>query len=138
MTSSRTNRIRTSLLPAVLAMATAGCSATSFRPTGDAGDTVTDGSDKADADFIPQADGPIPCGTTTCASDQFCIVPCCGGAPPMCEPPTVSAEGGVIPMPCVYPPACTADPPYCASSNLDGCGATSDSLGQRIVFCICP
>src|SRR5205814_9401982 len=34
------------------------------------------------------------CGTRSCGADEVCIFPCCGGAPPQCQPPP---DGGTCP-----------------------------------------
>ncbi|MCC6899838.1 MAG: hypothetical protein IT377_12735 [Polyangiaceae bacterium] len=82
---------------------------------------------------VPPADGPFACGTTTCSASQYCIHPCCGGAPPMCEP---KPEGGTCPAGyhdgcqtgscsspsgCCEMDPCKPAPPYCADQPEAGC-----------------
>jgi hypothetical protein len=65
------------------------------------------------------------CGSTTCAGDELCMHPCCGGAPPPC---VAADDAGTCPYgngglgycsnyttatPCT-PAPCTPPPPYCA------------------------
>jgi len=73
---------------------------------------------------------PFACGASTCDGDQICIHPCCGGAPPPCEPLLdggTCPDGYVISNQCYNfgtggttgcaPPPCKPPPPYCAPSN---------------------
>lgn len=79
--------------------------------------------------------GPLPCGGTTCGASQYCVIPCCGGAPPACVP--MSSDGncpagthsgcsfnfGQCTSPgdcCQYDP-CIPPAPYCADKNPGGC-----------------
>jgi hypothetical protein len=68
------------------------------------------------------------CGTMTCGTSQLCVRPCCGGAPPQCQP----FDGGTCPAgatPCQGPGgagcaiSCTPPPPYCIDTPAS-CGAT--------------
>ena len=83
------------------------------------------------------------CGTTACGAGEFCIVPCCGGAPPLCQP---AGDGGVCPPGTAYtdscistgtpgcePGPCVPDPPYCSSDIPVGCDQQSDGK----VVCTC-
>ena len=78
----------------------------------------------------------IACGSNTCSPTQFCVHPCCGGAPPACLP-NPNPDGGTCPHgPCTFvgPNAacnnlanccaaapCTPPAPYCADKNPVGC-----------------
>jgi hypothetical protein len=95
---------------------------------GSGGDSGTDGP--------PPADGPFACGSETCSPTQYCIHPCCGGAPPLCQDKPdgggcprgfhEGCSGGVGVGSCTGPDCCEADPcqpppPYCADSPESGC-----------------
>lgn len=101
------------------------CGGTTIDPLLDGGGNDT-GKDSSE---------PFACGTTTCSGDQICIHPCCGGAPPPCEP---LDDGGTCPAGYVFsnqcwngngsssgcvPPPCTPPPPYCAPGGPNNmCG----------------
>jgi hypothetical protein len=68
--------------------------------------------------------GPIRCGSATCAGDNVCVNPCCGGTAPPC---LAIPDGGVCPVGssqcttpgggpgCVTP--CTPPPPFCQPAS---------------------
>ncbi|HEY2406774.1 MAG TPA: hypothetical protein VGI10_12265 [Polyangiaceae bacterium] len=74
--------------------------------------------------------GPLTCGTTTCGPTQYCVVPCCGGAQPLCMS---NPDGGACPagthagcnqpnaclggMSCCQADPCTPPPPYCVDTK---------------------
>jgi hypothetical protein len=76
--------------------------------------------------------GSFACGSATCSDDQLCVHPCCGGAPPKCEP---KPEGGTCPAGthegcsygcsepggCCEPDPCTPPPPYCVDPGTQPC-----------------
>jgi len=79
--------------------------------------------------------GPLACGSQTCGPTQYCVKPCCGGAPPMC---VMKPDGGTCPVgthagcsfpgsQCTTPAACceydpcTTPPPYCSDTMPVGC-----------------
>ena len=83
------------------------------------------GTTDAGDDAPPPADGPFACGTQTCGPTQYCIHPCCGGAPPACiEKPEGGScpagyhdgcsYGGCAGVSCCEMDPCTPPPPYCA------------------------
>jgi hypothetical protein len=63
--------------------------------------------------------GAFACGTQTCGAEQYCIVPCCGGAPPICTP---KPDGGACPPntsdegTCCRQMPCTPAPRYCSDT----------------------
>ncbi len=59
----------------------------------------------------PPPPAPGPCGSTTCGAGQFCVHPCCGGAPP---PPGT--------------PPCTPPPAHCAPAPEAGCQLQPDGF----------
>lgn len=88
-----------------------------------------------DDDGTPSGDGGKAdagsCGNVTCAPGELCIRPCCGGAPPLCEPAT---DGGACPPGTTYTDfceltgqagcqhgPCTPPPPYCSTVIPSGC-----------------
>ena len=117
---------------AALAIACGGATDDPF----DAGD----GSAEAAPDGGPDTSGPWQCGDSTCGSGEYCIHPCCGGAPPMCEPyedggtcppgttPSTNCYNlGTGPGGCA-PPPCTPPPPYCTPTMpSDGCPTSNGS-----------
>lgn len=85
--------------------------------------------------------GPIACGSTTCSADQYCVIPCCGGAAPACFSvgdagtcPSGSHSGCNMPATtgcavgttcCQYNP-CVPPPPYCTTTKPTGCTIMTD------------
>jgi hypothetical protein len=79
--------------------------------------------------------GPLPCGSLTCGANQYCVQPCCGGAPPAC---VMKPDGGACPPGthpglcsnsgqctnpgdcCQFDP-CIPPPEYCADQFPIGC-----------------
>ena len=72
-----------------------------------------------------------PCGSATCAGDQVCVHPCCGGAAPQCVMPD---DAGTCPPGTSMGPCfgaggmqfgcstqCTPPPPFCAPRPTSGC-----------------
>jgi hypothetical protein len=107
--------------------------------------------DARDSGKPPPADAPFACGTSTCRVDQYCVVPCCGGAPPQCNPiedagdagttcpigfhleycPRLGAQG-CMEDPCKpQPPKCIDDP---ATLTDPGC---SPSDSTHSISCVC-
>ncbi|HMR09653.1 MAG TPA: hypothetical protein PKA88_27940 [Polyangiaceae bacterium] len=98
---------------------------------GTGGGTGGNSSDAA-PDAPPPADGPFACGSETCGATQYCIQPCCGGAPPQCID---KPEGGTCPSgfhdgcsfggcsgnDCCEADPCTPPPAYCADQPEPGC-----------------
>jgi len=78
---------------------------------------------------------PGSCGDQTCGPAQYCIHPCCGGAPPQCTPLPASGQcdpgthaGCLAPGTCSASQCCQADPctpppPFCASQPQGECNA---------------
>ncbi len=79
--------------------------------------------------------GDLACGASVCGPGQYCVFPCCGGAPPPCFP---APQGGMCPAGshagfCISgitctPPAtccqfdpCVPPPPYCSDTAPVGC-----------------
>ncbi len=94
-------------------------------------DAGTDAEQEAGPD-APPADGPFACGTETCTATEYCIHPCCGGAPPACEPKPDSgtcppgshdgcSQGCSSAGGCCEADPCTPPPPYCADQPVSGC-----------------
>jgi hypothetical protein len=106
------------------------CGGTTIDPLLDGGSDgySRDGSEGGD---------PFACGTSTCGASEVCMHPCCGGAPPACEP---LEDGGTCPDGYVLsnqcynfgtggttgcePPPCKPPPPYCAPAK--DCTMTQD------------
>ena len=108
-----------------LALVGSSCSSAESTPDNDAG--------SADAG---------DCGGQLCSAGQYCVRPCCGGAPPLCDPlpdggscPAGTTPGtcdiGGLPG-CQHGP-CTPPPPYCSATIPTGCSLSGD--GQ--VVCVC-
>jgi hypothetical protein len=101
----------------------------------------------ASADSIPPADGPVPCGSTTCDPAAFCVHPCCGGAVPPCMP---ADDAGACPpgthrgcfpdgdpSQCQQDP-CTPAPPFCSPNASCDPGAGPETFVQgHDVSCVC-
>jgi hypothetical protein len=91
------------------------------------------------------AGGPLACGSITCGAKQYCVQPCCGGAPAVCLPmpdsgvcPTGTSPGvcaGTGEKGCVGEP-CTPPPPYCVDdpNQANGCSSLD---GSRYLTCLC-
>lgn len=94
---------------------------------------ASDGS--SDGGSVAPADSPFACGSDTCSVTQYCIHPCCGGAPPPCMS---MPEGGACPIGfhqgcsspmgacsnpqnCCEMDPCTPPPAYCADTPPQGC-----------------
>ena len=93
-------------------------------------DPLLDGGGDGSIDTGKDSSEPFACGTSTCSGDQVCIHPCCGGAPPPCEP---LEDGGTCPDGYVLsnqcynfgtgsttgcaPPPCKPPPDYCAPAK---------------------
>jgi hypothetical protein len=154
-------RVHTALSVALLALGlTGGCGGTDSVGSigGDAGPdapTSGDASQATDAprsadgsnDAPPPANGPIPCGTTTCGATSYCVHPCCGGAPPACVPKSDggTCPAGTHPSSCIAPGGegceadpCTPPPPYC-TDDLKSLpfGCQSEPQHPRDVNCVC-
>jgi hypothetical protein len=94
----------------------------------------------------PPADAPFACGQTTCGVNQYCVMPCCGGAAPLCE--TSLLDAGACPpgfhtAQCQQGPGCEANPctppaPFCVDAPSDpkasGCGQYDKG---RTLTCLC-
>jgi hypothetical protein len=93
--------------------------------TGSGGNTGTAGTGTA----------PTECGTQTCSAAQYCVIPCCGGAPPQCTP---KPSGGTCPpgthagcsfntgqcadpANCCQQDPCTPPPRFCSDQMPVGC-----------------
>ena len=76
---------------------------------------------------------PSGCDDQTCNTSQYCIHPCCGGAPPQCTPLPASGQcdpgthaGCLAPGTCSAASCCQEDPcvpppPYCADQPQGTC-----------------
>jgi hypothetical protein len=104
-------------------------------------DAATDGP-RADVDLA----GPHPCGAKTCGAGEYCIHPCCGGAPRSCSPVLDGSScpigthyestcGNLNGPGCLNDP-CTPPPPYCASKPTCGQAVEVTPPG-RDVSCKC-
>lgn len=106
---------------------TGGASSSGAGGTGGGGDSAgTAGTGGA---------GPTPCGAETCSASQYCVNPCCGGAPPQCIPQssggtcppgthlgcTVNPQGCSDPANCCQQDPCTPPPPFCSDQIPIGC-----------------
>ncbi len=78
--------------------------------------------------------GEIACGGLLCGSGQYCVFPCCGGAPPQCfQAPQAGmcpagshagCVGGFQCAPgtsCCQADPCVPPPPYCSDTAPVGC-----------------
>ena len=79
--------------------------------------------------------GPIECGAQICSASQYCVIPCCGGAPPQCTPkpsggtcPAGTHAGCAVnisqcpdPVNCCQQDACTPPPRFCSDEMPVGC-----------------
>jgi hypothetical protein len=97
------------------------------------------------------------CGKMSCGDTDLCVHPCCGGAPPLCEPPPGAGCAAAGWTPCTQsdgtagcmPPPCTPPDPYClkvpdvcaakpdctcaSAAGADCCGFIKD----RDISCVC-
>jgi hypothetical protein len=102
-----------------------------------AGDAATDDSGLLD--------GPYACGGKTCATGEYCVHPCAGGAlqtcigetsPGMCPPNTVRGQcfgdAGPTAQGCIAPPP----PPICSPKRECPNGGTAPGT-SRDVACAC-
>jgi hypothetical protein len=103
-----------------------------------AGSCDESGSSRTDA---ADASGAL-CNGATCAAGERCIHPCCGGAPPVCEPVPEAGtcpEGTIFLASCppVLTPACqrlcNQPPSYCSATIPVGC--IVDSRGEVVCQC---
>jgi hypothetical protein len=85
--------------------------------------------------------GDLVCGTAPCGKAQYCVFPCCGGAPPACFAapanatcPAGSHSGCVAPFSggctppanCCQAEPCSPPPPYCTDKAPIGCVPQQD------------
>jgi hypothetical protein len=120
-------------LRSVAALVLVACgSGVATGPTGDGGlDAAADGSH-----YVPPADGPFACGSSTCTPTQFCVQECTCGGVRQCDPvtdagtcpPGETLEGNCCVRPCSNPP------PACQDTAT--CGGPQN--GSRYVNCPCP
>jgi hypothetical protein len=87
------------------------------------------GNDGYSLDTGKDSNEPFACGATSCSGSEVCMHPCCGGAPPPCEPLDdggTCPDGYVISNQCLNgngstmgcaPPPCKPPPPYCAPAK---------------------
>ena|SRR5688572_5688530 len=107
-----------------------GSSAADDGSTDDDGATGTNGTSE-------DTGSPVACADAMCGPQEVCVLPCCGGAPPACEPLPAGGEcpkGSTVvgPEQCAF--GCDADmccmpfgdcepaPPYCADAAELVCG----------------
>lgn len=117
---------------------TAGSSGgASGSPAGTGGSTAGSGgaSDGASGSGTGgDADGDLACGAVVCGNAQYCVFPCCGGAPPACfQAPQggtcpAGSHGGCLggfqctpPAACCQFDPCVPPPPYCSDTAPVGC-----------------
>ena len=130
------------LLSPALLLAVA-CGGTTLESADAGGDGAVDaGKDTSPADGGPDTSGTYPCGKLICQTGQLCIHPCCGGAPPMCQP---KPDGGACPpgttedsscnpsFGVCRPDPCTPPEPYC-SPDPQQCGPPPTG---RDAYCLC-
>lgn len=117
--------------------ASAGAAGSGGSSAGAAGSSAgAAGSSAGTAGSSAGAGGAQSCGTTTCGPTQYCVIPCCGGAPQAC---VQALDGGACPsgtVPgcfsapsytcvnaanCCQPAPCTPPPPYCSDTAPPGC-----------------
>jgi hypothetical protein len=151
--------ISTSAALALLSAASCGGTTSTFTADGGEagsadGSPASDAADSGDSRAaIPLADAPFACGSATCRVDQFCIVPCCGGAPPQCiagfdDAGTCPSGFHSIPLGSCFLHAeatceadpCTPQPRFCvddpASKEVGYCSQDGPT-SSRTVSCIC-
>lgn len=127
---------------------------------GSAGSGGTGGAGSCSPD-VPAGAAPVACGSDTCAPDEICVRPCCGGPPPACEalpqggtctPPDVpsTCDDGTPgcldictpPPPSCVPAAevmcrdCNGSPRNCEAPSASGCFGEIDQ-DMRNVSCTC-
>ena len=108
------------------------------RPGGDA-DAADDADDAVDAKS-PRDGATFACGTETCGAAQYCLNPCCGGAPPQCLPKSGACPVGFHDAACGGQAGCEADPctpppARCIDDPVnDGTGCT---VSGRQLTCHC-
>jgi hypothetical protein len=99
------------------------------------GGSTSGGSSAGGSSAGTNGNAPFPCGSVTCAANQYCITPCCGGPQPQCFHrgdadmcPAGSVQGCNYPSEacpdvafCCMPLPCTPPPPYCAAEVPPGC-----------------
>jgi hypothetical protein len=100
-----------------------------------AGGSSAGGSSAGGSSAGTNGNAPFPCGSVTCAANQYCITPCCGGPQPQCFHrgdadicPAGSVQGCNYPSEacpdvafCCMPLPCKPPPPYCAAEVPMGC-----------------
>lgn len=132
-------KLAAALLVGSLLAVACSSSSTTTNVRNDAGTGGTGGTGGGPTDSgihePPPADGPFACGTDTCAPNQYCINPCCGGAAPACF---AKPDGGTCPAGthdgcsppvfgtctggnCCQEDPCTPPPSYCADQPPAGC-----------------
>lgn len=115
------------------------------------GGTTAPGGDAAAGDASLTDDsgvdlsGNYACAAKTCSPGEYCVHPCCGGAPPSCDPlgPSGTCPYGSHMGTCNGQPGCVKDmcvppPPYCAET--DACiGGPLPAGGKRSrdAYCLC-
>ncbi len=108
---------------------------------GDATSPAGDASADATKDTAPDVvqSGPIACGSTTCQGTDLCVIPCCGGATPLCDPfeddagtcpdgdtPSTQCPNAGTPAGCM-PPPCTPAPRFCAPATGGYCNPSNET-----------
>jgi hypothetical protein len=102
---------------------------------GSGGSSESGGSGGASGSGASSNGGELACGDSVCSEEQYCVFPCCGGAPPPCFPAPQSAMcpagshvgycfGGVgctAPNTCCQYDPCVPPPPYCSDTAPVGC-----------------
>lgn len=102
---------------------------------GHGGSTAGSGGASAGSSGAGGTGGELACGASVCGAGQYCVFPCCGGAPPPCfqapesgECPVGSHVGSCIGGTGCTPPAtccqfdpCIPPPPYCSDTAPVGC-----------------
>lgn len=112
----------------------AGSAGTSAGAGGTAGGTGGASAGTSGASPAAGSGGGVACGATTCGAAQYCIFPCCGGAPPSCFqlPDGVTCPTGThsgclsttqctSPATCCQPDPCMPGPPHCSDTLPIGC-----------------
>ena len=117
---------------------------------GGSGGGGSGGSRDGGMDAVSQDARSFACQNLTCGPTQVCIIPCCGGAPPLCVPlPDGSPCNGTqcfvkgsqrgCAIPCTPPAPYCADPPAACGSNVDcNClGTCCGIVNERQIRCTC-
>ena len=126
--------------PALLVVAACGGS-TLETSDGGADGSADAAKDAPVGDTGPDTSGPYACGKVLCQTGELCVHPCCGGAPPPCEP---KEDGGTCPPGYIAdpncgiqggcrPPPCTPPEPFCSQTST--CGPPPPN--GRDVSCLC-